>query len=74
MEQIPEYVELCQEAYGGKPSTYVISRALAAFIRTMVSGNSTYDQYLAGTASLSESALRGKELFFQRTPSVWLVS
>ena len=64
MEEIPEYVELCQQAYGGKPSTYIISRALAAFIRTMVSGNSTYDQYLAGTASLSESALRGKELFF----------
>lgn len=64
MQQIPEYVDLCQKAYGDEPSTYIISRALASFIRTMVSGNALYDQYLEGKAALSESALRGKELFF----------
>lgn len=64
MQQIPEYVDLCQKAYGDAPSTYIISRALAAFIRTMVSGNSRYDQFLAGKASLSESEQRGKSLFF----------
>lgn len=64
MQQIPEYVDLCRKAYGDTPSTYVISRALAAFIRTMVSGDSRYDQYLQGKAILSESEQRGKELFF----------
>jgi cytochrome c peroxidase len=42
-----------------------ISLALEAFLNTLVSGYSKYDQYLAGTASLSASELRGKNLFFQ---------
>lgn len=50
----------------GNPEITVekISLALEAFMHTLVSGNSKYDKYLAGTANLSESELRGKTLFF----------
>ncbi len=40
-----------------------ISLALEQFMLTIVSGRSKYDQYLAGTAELTESELRGLELF-----------
>jgi cytochrome c peroxidase len=40
-------------------------RAIAAFVRSMVSFDSPYDRFQAGdTAALSESAQRGMELFF----------
>ena len=42
-----------------------VVRALAAFQRTLISGRSPYDQYLAGDAeALSPAALRGRDLFF----------
>jgi cytochrome c peroxidase len=42
-----------------------VVRAIGAFERTMISGNSPYDRFLRGeTAAMSESALRGMELFF----------
>ncbi|WP_245814207.1 methanobactin export MATE transporter MbnM [Cystobacter ferrugineus] len=42
-----------------------LTRALASFERTLISGNSPYDQYLAGnTKALSPAARRGMELFF----------
>lgn len=40
-----------------------VSRAIAAFQRTMISGRSRFDQYLQGQARLSPSELRGFELF-----------
>lgn len=42
-----------------------ITYALAAFVRSLVSGNSAYDRYLAGDkAALSPAAMRGMEMFF----------
>lgn len=41
-----------------------IVQAIAAFERTLISGNSRYDQYLAGKAELSASQARGMDLFF----------
>lgn len=42
-----------------------LTRAIAAFERVLISGNSPYDRYQAGDdAALSESAERGMELFF----------
>ena len=39
--------------------------ALASFVRTLVSGHSNFDQFTyQGRATLSESAIRGMELFF----------
>jgi cytochrome c peroxidase len=43
-----------------------ITKALACFERTLISGNSAYDRFVFGidSTALSESAQRGKELFF----------
>jgi hypothetical protein len=41
-----------------------IIKAIASFQRTLISGNSRYDQYNQQKAQLSESELRGKNLFF----------
>ena len=41
-----------------------ISLALESFMLSIVSDNSKYDQYLAGTATLTESEERGRVLFF----------
>ena len=40
-----------------------ITRAIASFERTLISGNSRYDQYLQGRATLTESEQRGLTLF-----------
>ena len=41
-----------------------VTRALASYVRTIVSGNSRYDRYIAGeTKALSEEAIRGLEVF-----------
>jgi cytochrome c peroxidase len=43
-----------------------ITRAIASFQRSLISGNSPYDRYSRGDASaISESAQRGEDLFFK---------
>ncbi len=45
-----------------------ITYALASFVRSLVSGGSDYDRYLAGDKSvLSPEALRGMEMFFSES-------
>ncbi|CAN5324644.1 cytochrome-c peroxidase [soil metagenome] len=64
LAQNPQYQELAEIAYGRTFDAFVLTRALAAFERTLISGNSAYDQYNDGQASaLSESAKRGLQLF-----------
>ena len=41
-----------------------VIKAIAAFQRSLVSGNSRYDQWLAGKPALSEAEQRGMNLFF----------
>lgn len=60
----PEYVEAFQRAYGEPANPFTITRALGAFQRTLISANSTYDQYLMGEVSLNAAAERGRQLFF----------
>lgn len=58
------YHALSVEAFARPFDAYVLTRALAAFERTLISGESPYDQWLLGDSSaLSESALRGQGLF-----------
>jgi cytochrome c peroxidase len=60
----PELVEEFQRAYAEDPSESTITRALASFGRSLVSGNSPYDRWLAGDESaMNESAIRGEALF-----------
>ena len=51
---------------GGEVSLFTLTRALAAFQRTLVSADSAYDRYQYGgdADALSASARRGEELFF----------
>ncbi len=61
----PTYPQEFMEAYGTEPNTYSLARALASFQRTILSGNSPYDQYQRGDSSaLSAAQKRGMELFF----------
>lgn len=60
-----QYVKLFREAYDTLPSTYTLVRALGAFQRSLISGNSRYDRYINGNSSaLSSVEKRGRDLFF----------
>lgn len=60
-----QYVALFQKAYGRQPDSYGITRALAAFERTLISADSPYDRWLSGDReALSTSAKRGRDLFY----------
>ncbi len=65
LRQIPGYVRMFREAFGADaPSFGDALRAVAAFEATIVSRNVPFDRYMQGDrAALSESALRGTELF-----------
>ncbi|HKQ70370.1 MAG TPA: cytochrome c peroxidase [Polyangiaceae bacterium] len=52
-------------AFGAPPSELLLRRALASFVRTLVSGGSRYDRFAAGDASaLSGAERRGEAIFF----------
>jgi cytochrome c peroxidase len=51
-------------AYGEGPSEFTISRALASFVRTLVSGQSRYDRFQRGDSSALDAAeQRGLAIF-----------
>lgn len=63
----PLYPDLFRKAFGRdvKISGYLISQAIATFIRTFISGNSPFDKFTRGDSSaLSQEQIRGKDLFF----------
>lgn len=58
-------VDLSKKAYNRLPDYYTITRALANFERSILSGNSKYDAYQNGnTTALNESEKAGMRLFF----------
>ncbi|HEY1047549.1 MAG TPA: cytochrome c peroxidase [Bacteroidia bacterium] len=58
------YPALFKKVFGGdKITTSMLMRAVAQFERTMISGNSKYDQYVQGKTSLSASEQRGLNLY-----------
>lgn len=59
------YTAMFGAAYGRRPDAFGISRGLAAFERTFVSGGSRFDQYEYQSVStaLSAAELRGRDLF-----------
>ncbi len=62
-----EYMKLFKEAFGkdAQPDANNISKAVASYIRTLISGNSRYDKYNRGDENaLNEQEKRGLELFF----------
>jgi len=64
IQQIPGYPELFEKAFGsGTVTMRNISRAIAQFVRTLVSSNSKFDRYLGGDEQLSDQELSGYVLF-----------
>ena len=62
---IEGYAEQFQAVFGEPVSAENIAKAIAAFERTVLSGNAPYDQHKAGDeAALSEQAKAGMKLFF----------
>ncbi len=64
------YPNLFKLAYGlNEPNIYGLTRALASFERTLISGNSPYDKYTSQGQSnaLTSNELNGKNLFFSAT-------
>lgn len=58
------YPALFKKAFGNDTiTTALLMRAIAQFERTMVSGSSRYDRYVAGTAILSDQEQRGLALY-----------
>jgi len=58
------YDQLSQTAYNRPVSDYVITRAISCYLRSLISGNSSYDSLLLGQTELSISAQKGMNLFF----------
>lgn len=66
MSKDSSYVQMSRVAYGREPDAFVITRALACFERSLISGNSRYDQYefQGDHTALNSLELEGKALFF----------
>ena len=63
-QTIPGYPELFGKAFGSDKITFSnIERAIAQFVRTLISANSKFDRYMRGTEQLSQSELNGYVLF-----------
>ncbi len=60
------YTAMAENAYQRPPDPFVITRALACFERTLISGLSPYDKHknYGDKTSLSENASKGMHLFF----------
>jgi cytochrome c peroxidase len=64
LKNIPEYVEMFDQAYGGEPYFGLIIKALGDFEKTLVSKNVPFDNYLKGDKNaLSQRQRQGLELF-----------
>ena len=65
LKKKPSYVQLFEKAYGGIPTPKLITKAIASYERTLISGNSRYDQYIYQNKknALSSSEKKGLKLF-----------
>lgn len=65
LNQSPQYPILFERAFGAKEATQShMVKALAQFQRTLVSGNSKYDQWLGGEYTFTKEEAQGYDLFF----------
>ncbi|MFP4471959.1 MAG: cytochrome-c peroxidase, partial [Bacteroidales bacterium] len=63
-QQIPGYPEMFGDAFGTPVVTMDrISKAIAQFVRTLISSGSKFDKYMRGEVQLSPEELRGFVLF-----------
>ncbi len=65
LNAIEGYRTQFNEIFGSDCTSATLAKAIAAYERTILSGDAPYDRYKAGDESaLSESAVRGMKLFF----------
>jgi cytochrome c peroxidase len=59
-----DYPQLFEEAFGtATVDRSLVTKAIAQFIRTLISANSKFDRYTMGTAQLTASELNGLNVF-----------
>ncbi len=64
IQSIPGYPALFEKAFGSRTVTMRnISRAIAQFVRTLISSDSKFDKYMRGEQQLSTQELNGYVLF-----------
>jgi len=64
ISSLPMYAPMFEAAFGSSEVTYErISKAIAQFIRTLVSTDSKFDKYLRGEVQLTPQELQGLVLF-----------
>src|SRR5262249_10805350 len=65
LQSSAEYVKRFEQAFGRGPITIAaVGKAISAYERTLVAGNSPFDRYLAGNfEAMSSEARRGMILF-----------
>jgi cytochrome c peroxidase len=67
LNRIPQYRKRFEEVFGTSVTAEGIARAIAAFERTVLSGNSPYDRYEAGDKkALTGAQQRGMEIFMNQ--------
>ena len=64
----PEYPTLFRQAFGNtKIDSTLITKAIAQFERTLISGNSKFDQFLLGKTTLTQEEQNGFDVFMDET-------
>lgn len=64
LQEHAEYPTLFQQAFGtSKIDSTLVTKAIAQFERTLISGNSKFDQYLLGKTELTPEELNGFNVF-----------
>lgn len=66
MQEDEQYLQMSYEAYDREPDPFVITRAIACFERSLLSGYSKVDQFVSHGVftALSTSQKRGMQLFY----------
>lgn len=63
-----EYPTLFQQAFGTKKvDSVLVTKAIAQFERTLISGNSKFDQFLLGNATLTNAEQNGFDVFMDES-------
>lgn len=64
LKQDEEYVKAFKRVFNREPDPFGLTRAIAAYERTLISGESKYDKYVHMGQDLTQSELNGMSLFF----------
>ena len=68
LQNDPEYPMLFEKAFGTtKIDSALTSRAIAQFVRTMITANSRFDQFQRGEINLTPSEMNGLNVFLDET-------